>query len=37
MAAVKGFFVFFRIFRASPGCPGVERQSQLGSPRGLVH
>ena len=34
MAVVKFFLRFFRIFRALPGCPGVERQLQLGSPRG---
>ena len=26
MAAVKEFLLFLRIFRAPPGCPGVERQ-----------
>ena len=31
--AVKGFWRILCIFRAPPGCPGVERQSQLGSPR----
>ena len=31
---IEGLFLrFFRIFRAPPGCPGEERQSQPGSPR----
>ena len=34
MAAVQGFSAHFApFFSRSSGCPGVERQSQLGSPR----